>query len=157
MLDEISGPRWPIFTVYPLQSTQNDKSREIGMSVSEQNDIDPELNKKIIDFFELKDEKDTPCFVVFCWDDNGNLINARYKIDNSVPSKAEDSLTRIVKTVSKAEANLVPSKRKDLCAYRNAIYKLEFREYVSSIKKRWDIVKVLEDFIPLFIKVITFG
>ena len=152
MLDDISGPRWPIFTVSPLLPSrcgaEGDALGAYGMA---KRVIKPDMNKKIFDFFGLNGHSDAPCFVVFCWDDNGNLINARYKIDNSLPSNAEDSLTNIVKIVSQAEAKLIDTNRKDLNAYRNAIYSLEKFVYISTIKKRLNLVKTFSDFIGCFI------
>lgn len=155
MLDEISGPRWPIFTVAPLvPSPCRTQSNGLGESENGKGVIEPEMNRMIFDFFGLNSHKDTPCFVVFCWDDNGNLISAWYKLDNSLPSKAEDSLTNIVQIISKAEAKLDDNMRQDLTAFRETIYKLEKFVYFSSIKKRYYVLKTIKEIIKSVINFI---
>lgn len=154
MLDEISGPRWPIFTVAPLLPCKcGAKGNSLESLEKETYAIEPQMNKMIFDFFGLKSHKDAPCFVVFCWDDNGNLLNARYKLDNSLPSKAEDSLTNFVKIVSKVEEKLDVDMHQDLSAYRNALYKLEKFVYISTIKKRIDLTKKIIDFVQLMMSI----
>ena len=105
-LDDISGPNWPIFSVRPLAQGRSEikgggPSGTIGMMISTWNE--PNENRKILDFFELSESKDLPCFVGFIWDDRDELQQFIWPINETSVDSVYASLKRIVTIISEAE------------------------------------------------------
>ena len=108
-LDDISGPNWPIFSVRPLmqgnlQFKGSGPKGTTGMMISEWHE--PNANRKVLDFFNLKESSDLPCFIGFIWDDRGQLQQFEWKIEESSIDKVYESLKKIVGLISDAEASV---------------------------------------------------
>ena len=60
----------------------------------------------MLDFFNLKESSDLPCFIGFIWDDRGQLQQFEWKIDESSVDKVYESLKKVVSLISDAETSV---------------------------------------------------
>lgn len=105
-LDDISGPNWPIFSVRPLAQGRKEFKGDgpagtIGMMISTWSE--PNENRKVLDFFNLSESKDLPCFVGFIWDDKDVLQQFVWPINETSVDAVYASLKKIVTIISEAE------------------------------------------------------
>lgn len=147
-LDEISGPRWPIFAVRPLKQgyyqDPNLPHDAIGRMVPTW--VEPNENKKYLDVFSLKESSDLPCFVVFIWNDDDELEQITFKLSNSNFEDAFDSIRNIVSIISETERQILPKYRKTDRVYSNAKKDLKAHFTHQKIKKSFEYFSYLRDF-----------
>ena len=126
-LDEISGPRWPIFAVKPLKDGEyRTSSSGPGLtSFLVQTWVEPSSNLPILEDFGLSSSESLPCFVVFIWDDNDELQCISVPIIGEDQISVYHSIEEIVKGVAKAEQNVLPECRHNVELFRNVSGELE--------------------------------
>lgn len=126
-LDEISGPRWPIFAVKPLKDGEyRTSSSGPGLtSFLVQTWVEPSSNLPILEDFGLSSSESLPCFVVFIWDDNDELQCISVPIIGEDQISVYHSIEEIVKVVAKAEQNVLPEYRHNVELFRNVSGELE--------------------------------
>lgn len=120
-LDEISGPRWPIFAVKPLEKGEYriSSSGPGYTSFLVQTWFEPSSNLPILQDFGLKSSESLPCFVAFIWDDNDELQCISVPIKGKNPISVYNTIEEIVKVVAKAEQNVLPEYRHNVELFRN--------------------------------------
>lgn len=87
---------------------------------------DPQANLPILDFFGLDHTSDTPCFVLFCWDNEDNLLVTHYRFNASSVDTAYSLLYEVIEELTKSEAQILPEYRKDMGVYRQAREQIRF-------------------------------
>jgi len=63
---------------------------------------EPNANRKVLKYFGLEESADLPCFIVFMWDDNNQLCQIDWKIDDYSVDTAYNSIKEVVELISKA-------------------------------------------------------
>lgn len=134
-LDDISGPNWPIFSVRPLisgnmQLKGGGPKGTIGMMISEWHE--PNTNRKILDFFGLQESRDLPCFMGFIWDDQEQLQQFKWPIDESSVDKVYESLKKIVTLISDAEARVADNLKSSECVWEEVIAAIDKEESIAN-------------------------
>lgn len=119
-LDDISGPRWPIFAVKPLEKGEyrTSSSRPGYTSFLVQTWVEPNSNLPILHDFGLSSSESLPCFVAFIWDDNNELQCISVPIKGKDPISVYHSIEEIVQVVAKAERNVLPEYRHNVELFR---------------------------------------
>lgn len=154
-LDEISGPDWPIFATRPLEEgfysfpqTCNSTS---NFSVS-MNEIwhEPNENKKVLEWFSIKNSEDLPCMVIFAWNDNDKLERFIWKLSNESENKAFNSIREVVRNVTQATHYILPEYKKSVSVYRNVretldaqLFRRGFINSARSIAKFKELINML--------------
>ncbi len=152
-LDEISGPRWPIFAVRPLR---HDRYTTYNRSFSEpsqkmvQTCIEPDENKKYLEVFSLDKLSDLPCFIVFIWNDDEELEQFTFKLSNRNIEEAFDSIREIVSIISETERQILPEYRQTENVFRNAKADIKGVIFQKKIKKSFKHFHFLYDFMSVF-------
>ncbi|MDE6649718.1 MAG: hypothetical protein K2K45_07295 [Muribaculaceae bacterium] len=152
-LDEISGPRWPIFAVQPLAQGQYRYPAYppgvLGMMVPTWEE--PNENRKYLDVFSLEESSDLPCFIVFIWNDDDELEQITFKLSNSNLEEAFDSIREIVTVVSKAEQRIHPFYRKTDRVFSNVKKDIKAHMVQKKIKRSFEYFPYIYDFISRFL------
>lgn len=129
-LDFISGIHWPIFAVKPLEKKAVNS--------------DPQANLEILEYFGLEDSDDTPCFVLFTWDDNDNLVRETYKIPLGSVDIVHNELRDIITSIAKVINQILPDYRRNIETYRLASDELislrKKRKAQQFFRKAWDTI-----------------
>lgn len=139
--DEMSGPNWPIFSVRPLDPRRQQYSGRsipgtISMMVSTLHE--PNANKRVLKYFGLEESRDLPCFIVFMWDDNNQLCQIDWKIDDFSVDAAYNSIKEVIELISKAERDVLLEYKKSTGVFRQVKTEIEgskFRKNVLRIGK----------------------
>lgn len=141
-LDDISGENWPIFSVRPLTQGQFRPlggryiSDTLNCMLSEW--CEPNTNRQILDFFSLDESRNLPCFVGFIWDDNDELQQFEWKVDESSVDTVYASLKEIVTLLSDVEARVLDEYKSSVNLWREIISELkgaQFKHRLISFKK----------------------
>lgn len=136
-INDMSGERWPIFSVKPLlPATIRHKGGgkgQFGLLIMEE--VDPAANLPVIEFFGLDKTNDTPCFVLFCWDDESKLLVTHYKLTTGSVETAFNSLKEVVKEISQSESQILPKYRKEMGVYREARASVEHLKAMKRFEK----------------------
>ena len=148
-LDEISGPRWPIFAVQPLKEGYYQFPAPppglLAMMVPTW--VEPNENRKYLDVFSLDESSDLPCFIVFIWNNDDELEQITFKLSNDNLDKAFDSIREIVSIISKAEQQILPEYRKTDSVFNNAKADLKAHFVQKKIKKSFQYFPYIRDFL----------
>ena len=152
-LDEISGPRWPIFAVRPLEQGHyqypNFPPGFIGMMV--QTWSEPNENRKYLDVFSLNESSDLPCFIVFIWNDDNELERITFKLSNQNQDAAFDSIREIVSIIADVEQQIIPTYRTTDSVFRNVKEDLKAHFFHKKLKKSFEYFPYIYDFISKFL------
>lgn len=136
--NDCSGERWPIFAVKPLCPS---RQRMIGGDTPGMSSMvimieeDPKANIPVIDFFGLSHTSDVPCFVLFCWDDNNELLVTHYKLTAATPEIACNSILEVIEEITKSESQIQPEYRKGIGVYRQAREAIESLKFTKRFKR----------------------
>jgi hypothetical protein len=147
-LDSISGPRWPIFAVRPLKQGQwswPKSDRNICFMVRTWDE--PEVNKVILDDFGLKDSKELPLFVVFMWDDNDELNEISISIEGKTTDEVYHSLESVVKTIARAESQVLPEYKRTVNVFRNIVADINALKFKNNVISRGKIIVRISEFL----------
>ncbi len=106
-LNTTSGPRWPIFSIRPAQgcnTTTWPKSHSNAMQAMIQIHKwhEPAENKKLINFFNIKDTSDLPLFIIFAKGSDGEVLQAKFKISGDNADECFNSLHKAVAVAAEA-------------------------------------------------------
>ncbi len=150
-LDEISGPRWPIFAVRPLERGHYKRplsTEPFQMMVPTW--IEPNENKKYLDVFSLDKSSDLPCFIVFIWNDDDELEPITFKLSNRNIEEAFDSIREIVSIISETERQILPEYRKTENVFRNVKADIKGVIFQKKIKRSFKHFHFIYDFMSAF-------
>lgn len=145
-LDEISGPRWPIFAVQPLKQGHYQSPPYDGIGMMVPIWVEPNENRKYLDVFSLKESSDLPCFVVFIWNDDDEMEQISFKLSNNNLEEAFDSIREIVSVISETERQILPKYRKTDRVFINAKEDLKAHFVRKKIKDSFQYFSYLRDF-----------
>ncbi len=152
-LDEISGPRWPIFAVRPLADGHYGMPDE-SLSGRHQKMIptwvEPNENKKYLYVFSLDESSDLPCFIVFIWNNDNELEQITFKLSNRNLEDAFDSIREVVSIISEAERQILPEYRKTENVFRNAKADIKGVIFQKKIQKSFKHFHFIYDFLSVF-------
>jgi hypothetical protein len=147
-LDEISGPKWAIFSVRA-------RKRYIDLPPEGVHHMmvpvwkEPSANRELLEVFELKDTSGLPVLVIFTFDGE-NLYRTIVKINESDPNAAFASIKSEVQKVSDALEGLDPESLLQAKVVYYAVNKaLNGNKYQKArITKIYSIIKELRDWLP---------
>lgn len=127
-LDELSGPNWPIFAVRPLESRYcshrgSYSTDTISMMLPTYHE--PNANRRVLKYFGLEESGDLPCFIVFMWDDNKQLCQIDWKIDDYSVDTAYNTIKEVVELISKAEQEILPEYKMSTSVFRQVKSEIE--------------------------------
>ena len=147
-LDEISGPRWPIFAVRPLKQGyyQHPNFPPDAIEKMVPTWIEPNENRKYLDVFSLRESSDLPCFVVFIWNDEDELEQISFRLSNNNLEEAFDSIRNIVSIISESERHILPEYRKTDRVFSNVREDLKAHFVRKKIRKSFEYFSYLRDF-----------
>lgn len=153
-LDRKSGSNWPIFAARPLQQGQmkvmgGGNSNYIGFMVQTWNE--PSNNIPVLRDFGLNDSQDLPMFVVFMWDDDGNLNEVAIPIQGRDTDSVYHSLEEIVQAIARVENAVLPEYKGTVNVFRNVKFELESLKLKHKIISRGKIMKRIADFLGIFV------
>lgn len=152
-LDEISGSRWPIFAVRPLEQGHyqypSPPPGVLAMMVPTW--VEPNENRKYLDVFSLEESSDLPCFIAFIWNDDNELEQITFKLNNQNKDAAFDSIREIVSIISDTEQQILPAYRKTDSVFRNVKGNLKAHFVHKKIKKSFEYFPYIYDFISKFL------
>ena len=102
-LDELSGPRWSIFSVRTNRGQLEFPNSPPGVFCRMvQVWREPATNKELLSFFELESTANLPKLIIFAEDENGNIHRSLIDIDESSETTAYASLKSIIHKVTTA-------------------------------------------------------
>ncbi len=147
-LDNISGRNWPIFAVRPKDKVLNEDiplnyMMDVGSSKSSLNDITFSIQQD----FNITDEEQLPCFVVFMWDDQDNLQEIIVPISGDSIESVYKTIAKIVKSISDVESGILPEYKKTVNVFREVKKELDGQDFRSSLINRG---KDIQNFMKLF-------
>ncbi len=125
-LDEISGSNWPIYAIRPEPVPSHTPVRG-RMYQMVRTGIDPNDNTKFLKFFNLQ-QRNLPCFVVFAWNDQGELEYFTWKIIDRPDPQAFDSITKIIEIINRAEQDVGPENATGMNLYNRVEYLCQIEE-----------------------------
>ena len=151
-LDDISGCRWPIFSVRPLQQGKYHLRKSSGytdfmMQVWDE----PKQNFPILNDFGLDSSEDLPCFVAFMWDDNDELHKISIPIQGRSVVDCYNSIETIVKAIAKTEDMVTPENKQSVNVFRNVEIELKALNFRYKWGRRSKIVTRFVEFLAAFI------
>ncbi len=150
--DDISGERWPIFTVrqlkrgnYSIQSNGSD-----GISFMTTKWYEPPINMDVLDAFDIKSTEDLPCFVAFIWDDNNDIRSITVDIKGKTEQEVYHNIVEIISAISRTEEAVEPRLRKNVELFRNVEDTLNGLNFKCKVKTILNNIRQLKDFFSLF-------
>lgn len=146
-LNEISGANWPIFSVKPLL----EEKHEAPCSSIDENVIqmmkptwnEPNQNRKLLDFFNLKESQHLPCFITFIWNDKQELEQITWPLKNTSKQDAFNSIREIVTIISQREFGILPQYKSSESVFR------EVKGSIQGVIERRKIIIIAERFLRI--------
>lgn len=138
--DAISGPNWPIFAPEPLDPkvlVSKSKSSKNGSSFMLAAHVDTDKTKAILDLFGLTDSEELPCFVLFAWNEKGDLLSDAYRIPDSTVDEVYNSLREVISEVAKAERLILPNYKRTNSVYRETLKQVKHLRFMH----KWRTIK----------------
>lgn len=152
-LDEISGPRWPIFAVKPLASGRYRipySSMPGSFQMMVQTWVEPNENRKFLEVFSLEESQDLPCLVVFIWNEDDEIEQIVCKLSNRNLEEAFDSIREVVTVISEAEQQILPAYKKTTSLFENVKADMRAHFFHKKITRFAKHLPLLYDFITKF-------
>ncbi|MCL4873565.1 hypothetical protein KJ039_05750 [bacterium] len=149
-LDEISGPRWAIFSVRAKAGFYEMPSPPPGMiCMMIRVWKEPHENKLLLKEFEIESTEKLPQLLIFAEGENGEILKETIRLDDSAPEKAYESLKNGIKVVSEAIRNVSPENLKSAEGVYAAV-NLSISNYKQwqRIKKGISFVKWIKELLP---------
>ena len=150
--DVISGSNWPVFAPLPLDSKiiQPDPAclhdgQDNGASFMLGTYVDTDKTERILELFGLKDSDQAPCFVLFAWNEKGDLVSEAYKIPDSSVDEVYNSLKKVIAAISESESHILPAYKKTDGAYRQALLEVEHLKFIRKVRKIAGPLKIIFD------------
>ena len=106
-LDELSGPRWPIFATVMASGRQANLPGSSGLSAMMPVWEEPEANRELLELFEISDSKKLPLLVVFAMISDDEVLRTVAPLSDTDQLAAFKSLKEVVITVADAIDNLM--------------------------------------------------
>lgn len=151
-LDAISGSNWPVFAPLPLDSKilQRDPAclhdgQDNGASFMLGTYVDTDKTERILELFGLQDSDQAPCFVLFAWNEKGELVSEAYKIPDTSENDVYNSLKEVIGAISKSESHIQTEYKKTDGAYRQALLEVEHLKFMRKVRKIAGPLKILFD------------
>jgi len=149
-LDELSGPKWAVFSVrahHGQWGLPTYPSGTIGMMHMVWKE--PVANRDLLETFALDDTKDLPGVVVFALDGDA-LYRAAVRIDDSTLEATYSSLKSVFVKVAEA-LNRIPSVDLDKPAIVFGVVKGSLQSYRTwkRVGEAYHVLKELRDWLPI--------
>ena len=148
-LDEISGLKWPIFAVRPLQERSypfgngNSNSMQMMLAISDE----PRANATILNDFGLANSKDLPLFVAFMWDNDDQLHEVAIPIRGDDMKTVYHSLAEIVTVITEVVKNFPNVDKNTLVEFQSVEKALKRLNLKHSIIERGRIPAKIAEFL----------
>ncbi len=151
-LNEISGANWPIFSVKPLKEGEytfprSNRDEEV-MQMMIPTWHEPNQNRTLLNFFNLRESSNLPCFIAFIWNNKNELEQITWPLKNTSEQDAFDSIREVVEIISQTESAILPSLKSSENVFRevkgNIEAKMERRKLINGAQKIVSIKKLLE-------------
>jgi hypothetical protein len=153
-LDEISGPKWPIFSIRAAQgeyraayraSTQGSETYAMLIPVWEE----PARNKELLEHFELEDTRQLPSLVVFTIGGEDELTRTSVPLSDESPEAAFNRLREVLSMTARAIDGIAEENRSDREGILTAIdFRLRDLGRGERMKKGYAFLKELRDWLP---------
>ena len=150
-LDEISGPKWAVFSVRAHPGGWEIPRMPEGMiGMLTQVWKEPSANRELLSAFELEDTKELPAVVVFVL--NGDELHRTViPLDDSTSDAAVSSIKSAFTEVADALASLDPEALGDSHTVFGAVNrKLGAHRNKKRIEDAYRVLKELRDWLPFF-------
>lgn len=109
-LDEISGPKWPIFSIKPYQGKYellpHIQPGYLGMMVPVWKE--PRENKPLLEIFGINSTNDLPKFVVFCSGQRSEVLHHSISLSDNTVDEAYSSLKSTINVATMAVEGILP-------------------------------------------------
>lgn len=154
-LNEISGANWPIFSIKPLKDGKyimphSDDENMMYHMIPTWNE--PNQNRNLLNFFNLNESSNLPCFIAFIWNDKEELEQLTWPLKNTSEQEAFDSIREVVEIISQTESNILPQKKSSENVFREVKGNIEAviskRKLIKGAKKLISIKDLLESLKP---------
>lgn len=149
-LDEVSGPKWPVFSIKPSQGTKGIPDLPpgyMGMMVPVWKE--PRENKEILDAFGLRSTEDLPKLIVFCLGPNNQVLNHQISLKNGTIEEAYTSIKGAIEAATTAINDIRPENSKNAEGIHAALdLTITSHKQWQLLKRGWDIFKFLKDLKP---------
>lgn len=148
-LNDISGSNWPIFSVYPgkeqaeFNHSFSDRHEYMvplsTLSVNDNNQFCCQFNVSI---------SDLPCFVVFIFDDNGNVKSYKRKISGQNSETVFNNIQSIVKRISEVESRIFEENKQSESVFREVVESLKSDAFWVETYSLFDLFSKIKNILP---------
>lgn len=149
-LDEISGPKWPVFSIKPCQGTVGFPDLPpgyMGMMVPVWKE--PWENKKILETFGLQSTEGLPKLIVFCLGPNNQVLHHQISLKHGTVEEAYTSLKGAIEAATTAINDILPENSKNAEGIYAALdLAIASHKQWQLAKRGWEIFKFLKDLKP---------
>ncbi|MEE9338687.1 MAG: hypothetical protein V3U87_11460 [Methylococcaceae bacterium] len=134
-LDDISGPKWPVFSIKPLQGTFSPdiSDDKIGLMVPVWKE--PLENMPLLEIFGLQSTKDLPKLIVFCSGRNNEILHHTINLKDNTIEEAYSSLKMAIEVVTMAIEGILPEN------WQNGEGIFSALNLQISSHKEWEVIK----------------
>lgn len=154
-LDEISGPKWPIFSIRAAQGEYTVSYRASASSSGTFATMvpvweEPARNKELLEHFELKDTSQLPLLIVFTLGGDDELTRTSVSLSDASPEAAFERLREVLTVTARALDDISAENRANREGILTAI-DLRLRELGRGerMKKGYASLKELRDWLPI--------
>ena len=153
-LDEISGPKWPIFSIRAEQGNYQISYRASGQGTGTLAMMipvwdEPARNKELLEHFELKDTRQLPSLVVFTVGGGDELTRTSVPLSDESPEVAFNRLREVLSMTARAIDGIAEANRSDREGILTAIdFRLRDLGRGERMKKGYAFLKELRDWLP---------
>jgi hypothetical protein len=149
-LDEISGPRWPVFSIKPRQGTigfPDLPPGHIGMMVPVWKE--PRENKPLLQTFGLSSTEDLPKLVVYCSGPNNEVLSHAISLKDGSVEEAYGSLKAALEAATRAVEDIRPENSTNGEGIHAALsITITSHKQWELIKSGFNLFKLLKDIKP---------
>lgn len=113
-LDEMSGPKWAVFSIRAKSGHYTIPSFPAGtMGLMIPVWKEPSENELLLESFEIESTEKLPQLLVFAQGENGEILKHSIRLDDSSPEKAYNTLMTGIKIIAKAIEDISPENLKN--------------------------------------------
>lgn len=149
-LDEVSGPKWPVFSIRALPGRLEYPSPPPGV-LFEMIPVwrEPAENLELIEIFEIDSTRRLPVLVVFTEENEEMLSRTVVPLTDESPNAAFSTLREVIATVADALKGVAEENLRNRAGVMTAVnYALESYRDRKRIRKGYAILKEIRDWLP---------
>jgi len=121
-LDEISGPKWAIFSIRPQEGKSTCPTFPVGtLGMMIPIWREPQENIRILEEFELDSTQNIPILLIFTQGKDEEILKFTFKINEESIEKAYNSLKQAIENITECVEKILPEYRKDSEAVFHAV------------------------------------